>query len=97
MKSLKIRSKTQALVFGALTLLLANACSLTVDISSNAPVDESIKKAKGAEMTSGGSREQTSRGYIVDSQLGHPFGAVVSKTDKNYTVYHSIKMGTAAE
>lgn len=97
MKSLKIRSKTQTLILGALTLLLANACSLTVDISSNVPLDNSIKKAKGAEMTSGGSRERTSRGYTVDSQIKHPFGTVVSKTDKNFTVYHSINMGTAAE
>jgi hypothetical protein len=80
-----------------LGVMVVSGCNMTLDINSkNAPAVE-FKKSKGAEMTSGSNRQKTNRGYIVDSQVGHPFGVVTSKTSQNYTVYHSVKMGTSAE
>ncbi len=97
MKSSNLRSICLKLILSSLTLALLNACTMKVDITSNTPADESIKKGKGAEITSGSNRQKTNRGYVVDSQVGHPYGTVVSKTDKNYTVYHSVKLGTSAD
>jgi hypothetical protein len=88
----------KALSFGAAVLSLALvACSMTVDITDKASSAPEIKKTQGAEMVAGANRQKTNRGYIVESQIGHPFGAIVSKTDKNFTVYHSVRMGVSAE
>lgn len=90
MKSIKVGNLV-------LALSLLAGCNMTLDITNNGSSDANMKKSKGAEMTSGSNRQKTNRGYIVESQVGHPFGSVASKSDHNYTVYHSVKMGASAE
>jgi hypothetical protein len=73
------------------------SCSMSVDITKNSTPSAEAKKAAGTEMTSGSNRQKTNRGYIVESQIGHSFGAVYSKTDHNYSVYHSTQLGSSSE
>jgi hypothetical protein len=70
---------------------------MDVSVSQEQESKVSTKKPAGAEMTAGSNRQTTSGGYIVDSQIGHPFGQVVSRTAQNYTVYHSLKMSSVAD
>lgn len=88
-------SKTLMLV-GIVSYLVAG-CSMDVSVSHDEESKVATKKPAGAEMTSGSSRQTTAGGYVVDSQIGHPFGQVVSRTSQNYTVYHSLKMSSVAE
>lgn len=76
---------------------IVGGCSMKVDVSSDAQEVIPTKKPAGAEMTSGSNRQTTAGGYIVESQIGHPFGQVVSKTSGSYTVYHSLKMSGSKE
>ena len=89
--------KFQSLVLMVAGLVVASGCSMKVDVTQDQISKIPTKKPAGAEMTSGSNRQVTSGGYIVESQIGHPFGQVVSKTAQNYTVYHSLKMSSSEE
>ncbi len=80
-----------------LIFVSSTGCMMNVEITKNQSETPEIQKSEGSELTGGSNSQKTSRGYFVDSQVGHSFGQVVSKTDKNFTIYHSVKIGSSVE